>query len=74
MGRMPSTCELPASPCSVPMAKAACVCRSCARGSSCRKDSVLEAIKAGVDNYIVKPFTPDNLQKAIEKAKAKAGR
>ena len=39
-----------------------------------QKDSVLEAIKAGVDNYIVKPFTPDNLQKAIEKAKAKAGR
>ena len=39
-----------------------------------QKDSVLEAIKAGVDNYIVKPFTPDNLQKAIEKAKAKAGK
>jgi len=39
-----------------------------------QKDSVLEAIKAGVDNYIVKPFTPDNLQKAIEKAKTKAGR
>lgn len=39
-----------------------------------QKDSVLEAIKAGVDNYIVKPFTPDKLQEAIEKAKAKAGR
>jgi len=38
-----------------------------------QKDSVLEAIKAGVDNYIVKPFTPDKLQEAIEKAKAKAG-
>jgi len=37
-----------------------------------QKDSVLEAIKAGVDNYIVKPFTPDKLQEAIEKAKAKA--
>ena len=39
-----------------------------------QKDSVLEAIKAGVDNYIVKPFTPDKLQEAIEKAKAKAGK
>ena len=39
-----------------------------------QKDSVLEAIKAGVDNYIVKPFTPDKLQEAIEKARAKAGR
>ena len=39
-----------------------------------QKDSVLEAIKAGVDNYIVKPFTPDNLQKAIEKAVATAKR
>ena len=39
-----------------------------------QKDSVLEAIKAGVDNYIVKPFTPDKLQEAIEKAKAKASK
>ena len=39
-----------------------------------QKDSVVEAIKGGVDNYIVKPFTPDNLQKAIEKARAKAGK
>ena len=37
-----------------------------------QKDSVVEAIKGGVDNYIVKPFTPDNLQKAIQKAIAKA--
>ncbi len=37
-----------------------------------QKDSVLEAIKAGVDNYIVKPFTPDKLQEAIQKARAKA--
>lgn len=37
-----------------------------------QKDSVIEAIKGGVDNYIVKPFTPDKLQEAIEKARAKA--
>ncbi len=37
-----------------------------------QKDSVLEAIKAGVDNYIVKPFTPDKLQETIQKARAKA--
>jgi two-component system chemotaxis response regulator CheY len=36
-----------------------------------QKDSVLEAIKGGVDNYIVKPFTPDKLQEAIQKAKAR---
>ena len=39
-----------------------------------QKDSVIEAIKGGVDNYIVKPFTPDKLQEAIEKARAKASR
>lgn len=39
-----------------------------------QKDSVVEAIKGGVDNYIVKPFTPDKLQEAIEKARAKAGK
>jgi two-component system chemotaxis response regulator CheY len=33
-----------------------------------QKDSVIEAIKSGVDNYIVKPFTPDKLQEAIQKA------
>jgi len=37
-----------------------------------QKDSVVEAIKGGVDNYIVKPFTPDKLQEAIQKAVAKA--
>jgi len=36
-----------------------------------QKDSVIEAIKGGVDNYIVKPFTPDKLQDAIHKAVAK---
>jgi two-component system chemotaxis response regulator CheY len=33
-----------------------------------QKESVIEAIKGGVDNYIVKPFTPDKLQEAIQKA------
>ena len=39
-----------------------------------QKDSVVEAIKGGVDNYIVKPFTPEKLQDAIDKAKARIGR
>lgn len=37
-----------------------------------QKESVVEAIKGGVDNYIVKPFTPDKLQAAINQAVAKA--
>jgi two-component system chemotaxis response regulator CheY len=36
-----------------------------------QKDSVIEAIKGGVDSYIVKPFTPDKLQGAIQKAVAR---
>lgn len=39
-----------------------------------QQESVVEAIKAGVDNYIVKPFTPDKLQAAIDKARAKIGK
>jgi two-component system, chemotaxis family, chemotaxis protein CheY len=39
-----------------------------------QKESVLEAIKAGVDNYIVKPFTPDKLREVIGKTMAKFGR
>ncbi|MHB8108437.1 MAG: response regulator [Syntrophorhabdaceae bacterium] len=39
-----------------------------------QKDNIMEAIKSGVDNYIVKPFTPDKLREAIDKAKAKAGK
>lgn len=31
-----------------------------------RKDNVIEAAKAGVSNYITKPFTPEDLQKKIE--------
>jgi two-component system, chemotaxis family, chemotaxis protein CheY len=38
-----------------------------------QKDSVVEAIKGGVDNYVVKPFTPEKLQLAIDKAKARIG-
>ncbi len=37
-----------------------------------QKASVIEAIKGGVDNYIVKPFTPDKLQEAIQKATVRA--
>lgn len=36
-----------------------------------QKGSIMEAIKSGVDNYIVKPFTPEKLQNAIDKARAK---
>jgi two-component system, chemotaxis family, chemotaxis protein CheY len=30
--------------------------------------NIIEAIKCGVNNYIVKPFTPDTLQEKIKKA------
>jgi len=30
------------------------------------KDDIVEAMKAGVNNYIVKPFTPDTLKQKIE--------
>lgn len=30
------------------------------------KDDILEAMKAGVNNYIVKPFTPETLKQKIE--------
>lgn len=39
-----------------------------------QKDNIMEAIKSGVDNYIVKPFTPDKLREAIDKAKAKVAK
>jgi len=35
------------------------------------KARVIEAIKAGVNNYVVKPFTPDILQQRIEETMAK---
>ncbi len=31
------------------------------------KEKVIEAIKAGVDNYVVKPFTADILKEKLEK-------
>lgn len=39
-----------------------------------QKGNIMEAIKSGVDNYIVKPFTPEKLQSAIEKAKERVGK
>jgi len=35
------------------------------------KARVIEAIKAGVNNYVVKPFTPDLLSQRIEETLAK---
>ena len=37
------------------------------------KTRVLEAVKAGVNNYIVKPFTVESLGEKIEQTMAKAG-
>ncbi len=31
------------------------------------KEQVMEAIKSGASNYVVKPFTPEDLQKKIQK-------
>lgn len=39
-----------------------------------QKDNVMEAIKSGVDNYVVKPFTPEKLKEAIDKARARVGK
>ena len=36
-----------------------------------QKDSVLEAIKGGVDNYIVKPFTPEVLERKLREVFAR---
>lgn len=36
------------------------------------KSRVIDAIKAGVNNYVVKPFTPDVLSQRIEETLAKA--
>jgi two-component system chemotaxis response regulator CheY len=37
------------------------------------KSRVIEAIKAGVNNYVVKPFTPDLLSQRIGETLAKVG-
>ncbi|MEO0279213.1 MAG: chemotaxis response regulator CheY [candidate division WOR-3 bacterium] len=34
------------------------------------KDEIIKALKAGVNNYIVKPFTPEILKEKIEKTLA----
>ncbi len=36
------------------------------------KEEIIKALKAGVNNYIVKPFTPDILKEKIEKTLAMA--
>ncbi len=33
-----------------------------------QKDNVLEAVKSGVSNYIIKPFTPETLEKKSERS------
>ena len=30
------------------------------------KDDIVEALRAGVTNYVVKPFTPDTMKEKIE--------
>ena len=37
------------------------------------KPRIIEAIKAGVNNYVVKPFTPDTLLGKIQETMQKAG-
>jgi two-component system chemotaxis response regulator CheY len=37
------------------------------------KARVVEAIKAGVNNYVVKPFTPDSLSERIRETIARCG-
>jgi len=36
------------------------------------KDDIMEALKAGVNNYVVKPFTPDTIKEKIDQVLAKA--
>ena len=38
------------------------------------KDDIIEAMKAGVNNYIVKPFTPDTLSEKIQQVLKAVGR
>jgi two-component system chemotaxis response regulator CheY len=39
-----------------------------------RKEDVIEAVKAGVDNFIVKPFTAETLEQKLNKILEKKGR
>jgi len=36
------------------------------------KSRVLDAIRAGVNNYVVKPFTPESLMEKVSQTLAKA--
>jgi two-component system chemotaxis response regulator CheY len=36
-----------------------------------QKENVIEAIQAGVSNYIVKPFTPDSMKQKLEQTLGK---
>jgi two-component system chemotaxis response regulator CheY len=36
------------------------------RTTNAAKDDIVEALRAGVNNYIVKPFTPDTFKEKIE--------
>ncbi len=38
------------------------------------KDDIIEAMKAGVNNYIVKPFTPETLSEKINQVLKSVGR
>lgn len=40
--------------------------------SECQRSRVVEAIEAGVNGYVVKPFTPDQLAKRIRAALQRA--
>jgi two-component system chemotaxis response regulator CheY len=35
------------------------------------KDDIVEALKSGVNNYVVKPFTPDTMREKLEAALAR---
>jgi|SRR5581483_2308115 len=37
------------------------------------KTRVIDALKAGVNNYLIKPFTPDGLMEKVKQTLAKAG-
>ena len=37
------------------------------------KDRVIEALKAGANNYVIKPFKPDVIAKKIEETLSRAG-
>lgn len=40
--------------------------------SESERERVVQAIKAGVNNYVIKPFTPDILSQRIEETMSKA--